>query len=47
MIGYQNDCHSFFLTLLSELHDENPANGTFSFFSSVIEFKLLLFHILN
>ncbi|XP_062584483.1 ubiquitin carboxyl-terminal hydrolase 2-like [Saccostrea cucullata] len=23
-IGYQNDCHSFFLTLLSELHDENP-----------------------
>lgn len=28
MIGYQNDCHSFFLTLLSELHDENPSNGT-------------------
>lgn len=32
MIGYQNDCHSFFLTLLSELHDENPANGITSLF---------------
>lgn len=30
MIGYQNDCHSFFLTLLSELHDENQASGKFS-----------------
>eukprot|EP00105_Crassostrea_gigas_P017814 XP_011435732.1 PREDICTED: ubiquitin carboxyl-terminal hydrolase 2-like isoform X2 [Crassostrea gigas] len=32
MIGYQNDCHSFFLTLLSELHDENPANDITSLF---------------
>ncbi|XP_065926841.1 ubiquitin carboxyl-terminal hydrolase 2 isoform X4 [Magallana gigas] len=32
MIGYQNDCHSFFLTLLSELHDENPARDITSLF---------------
>lgn len=32
MIGYQNDCHSFFLTLLSELHDENPSNDITSMF---------------
>lgn len=32
MIGYQNDCHSFFLTLLSELHDENPASDITSLF---------------
>ncbi|XP_061169352.1 uncharacterized protein LOC133178643 [Saccostrea echinata] len=27
-IGFQNDCHSFLLTLLSELHDENQAKDT-------------------
>lgn len=32
MIGYQNDCHSFFLTLLSELHDENQASDITSMF---------------
>lgn len=37
-VGYQNDCHSFFLTLLSELQDENPAGDiTYMFQVEIVD----------